>query len=358
MQIETVKLFRVADVFGLYADAFVQDRQSGQLIFASFWGRDTTIQELLARLTLSSSEGGLAALDFNPCDNPHNGLNVSIGDPNRLDKLTGRMPADNLFGAVVQLWLYDRKAVEPDHASRRALLLTGEDVSDGQCGSALEDEKVWALFKTASHLPLLDHWRQALISVALSCGWLRMHPGFQVNAMELDLGVEDYEATVSELIRQGRLTLEAGEPQAAREADPLPTVMSASTDENPGIPGRLTAEQLEDGLAQFYGTQQWFPHWLVKNMLYTEGVQFFAEQGGEQGAFWFLDIVATEYFQLQRQEVFMLIKLTSKDKKATVQVENGNGRVLREKKIEYTDLQPGVWKFYLTDDVLLLPGEY
>ena len=50
MDKETKPLFKVADVFDVYADAFVSDRQTGNLLFASFWGRDTSLQELLARL--------------------------------------------------------------------------------------------------------------------------------------------------------------------------------------------------------------------------------------------------------------------------------------------------------------------
>lgn len=121
---------------------------------------------------------------------------------------------------------------------------------------------------------------------------------------------------------------------------------------------RLTGERLADALTRFCGTQKWFRHWLVSDMLYTEGVRFFAEQGGEEGAYWFLDIVATEYFPMLRQEPFLAIGLTSENGKAAISVEDLDGRTLKEKKIEFTDLQPGHWPFYLKDNVLLLPGEY
>jgi len=359
MQTEDLKLFRVADVFGLYADAFVMDCDTGQMVFASFWGRDTTLQELLARLTLPGHEGGLASLEFVPSqDGEGESRRLDIGDPDRLAKLSGRMPADNLFGALAQLWLYDRKAVEPDHATRRALLLTEGDLpspGEGQDWAGPEAERVWALFKTVSHLPLLDHWRDVLVPQALESGWLRLHPGTRVNAIELDLGAADYEAAVSRLIREGRLTLGEDDGQAGLPEGTL--LLPAASDQRPASK-RLSSGQLEDALRNFYGTQEWYRHWLVKALLYTEGVQFFAEQGGEQGAFWFLDVVATEFFPLLKKEPFQSIKLAVEGRKAVITVENGNGKVLKRKDVEYTDMQPGTWPFYLTDNVLLLPGEY
>ena len=383
MDKETKPLFKVADVFDVYADAFVSDCQTGVLLFASFWGRDTSLQELLARLSLPLSDGGLASLALEPCGGPGSVVKLLVGNPDRLAKLTGRMPADNLFGNLAQLWLYDRKAVEPDHAARRALLLTAEGQSTGE--AVPEAGKVWELFKTVSHLPLLDHWRQALVAEALSQGWLQTHPGARVQAVELNLGDGDYEAAIGELIRQGRLGLGEGHGSMPDAATPdamaetcLPPSAESPKASQAGLadqadqadrtsqagqatqtePVRLSAQRLADGLEGFYGTQEWYRHGLVKRLLYTEGVRFFAEQGGQAGAHWFVDVVATEFLPLLRQEPFLSIKLSVADRQAAIRVDDGNGKLLREKTIEYTDMQPGDWRFYLTDDVLMLPGEY
>ena len=42
-------------------------------------------------------------------------------------------------------------------------------------------------------------------------------------------------------------------------------------------------------LRQFTGTETWYRHPLARKVLYTEGVQYVAEQGG---AYWLLDIIA------------------------------------------------------------------
>lgn len=152
-----------------------------------------------------------------------------------------------------------------------------------------------------------------------------------------------------------------GKEEDIKVAKPPASTVSgwtAVTDIPKNNSGRLTAAELDSELCQFTGTEQWYRHSLNKQMLYTDGVQFFAESGGEQGAYWLLDIIATEYWLLLKKEPFLTIFITVNDRTAKIEVTNGNERVLKTREIEYTDLQEGVWKFYLTDNVLLLPSEY
>ena len=124
-------------------------------------------------------------------------------------------------------------------------------------------------------------------------------------------------------------------------------------------PGRLDSDGLKAELANYSGTEHWYRHMLVRDMLYTDGVQCFAENGGGQGAYWFIDIVATEYWPLLKKQPFMAIVLSvSENSTAVITVNDGNGRVIHTRQIDYTDMQPGDWKFFFTDNVLLLPGEY
>jgi hypothetical protein len=332
-------LYAVGDVHGLFADAIVQHKDTGALLFGSFWGRDTAVQEFLARLSLASSEGGLTAVtlaDVDAPERPDGQVRIRIDDPGQLAKLTGRMPAANLFGAVAQVWLYVPLAAAPDYAGRRALrlLLADPGLPDAaQRTAAFEGEAAWALFKSVSPVPLLDDWREVMIRTGVAQAWLKFHPGLGVHALEIDLSASGFEAVVSGLIRGGQLRL-------------------------PGDSGRLTSAELARQLAGFTGTETWFRHSLVRAMLYTEGVQYFAEAGGTQGAYWFLDVVATEFYPLLRKEPFLHIVLTVQDRQATIRTDDGNDRILREKPIEFTDMQPGEWRFYLTDNVLLLPSEY
>jgi hypothetical protein len=331
-------MFHLQDLSGVYADAFVTD-SADRLLFGSFWGRDTAIQGLLARLSLSPMEGGLGRLRLIDGEDDAPVIrDAAIDEGERLAKLTGRMPKANLFGDIVQVWLYDRLAATPDYGARRALRLFRDAGGGDPRRQALESDATWRLMQDLSPLPLLDGWRETIVHTAIRAGWLAFHAGIGVHAVELNLAGDELEMTVGDLICAGQLRLEG-------VAEP-----TTST--------RLTSDQLARALAGFTGTTAWFRHALVCAMTYTEGVRFFAQAGGEQGAYWFLDVVATEFYPLLRTEPFLVITVSVADRQALIRVDDGNNRVIREKTIEFTDLQPGTWRFYLTDDVLLLPGEY
>lgn len=117
------------------------------------------------------------------------------------------------------------------------------------------------------------------------------------------------------------------------------------------------AIEFKHELKNFTGTETWWRHNLNRAMTYTDGVKFFAENAGG-GAYWFLDVVATEVFPLLKDEEFIGVVLHSFDNKARLSADDGNGNKLWQRDIEYTDCPEGVWKFYLTNNVLLLPSEY
>ena len=120
----------------------------------------------------------------------------------------------------------------------------------------------------------------------------------------------------------------------------------------------MKTAKLSADLKMFTGTEQWFRHPLSSNFLYTDGVKFFAEHCGG-GAYWFLDILATELADLQEKEKFMSITLdVFDDDSAKITADDGNGNVLWTRNIDFTDAEVGTWKFFLTNNVLLLPSEY
>lgn len=117
---------------------------------------------------------------------------------------------------------------------------------------------------------------------------------------------------------------------------------------------------LENELQQFTGTEQWYYNPLYPNMKYTDGVKYFAEKAG---AYWFLDITGTEYHPKTtgdnpEWDYFLSIVMTVENEQAIIKVTDGNDKVFVLHGIEYTDCPTGTWKFYLTDNVLLLPSEY
>ena len=143
--------------------------------------------------------------------------------------------------------------------------------------------------------------------------------------------------------------------------------MNAVLEKNNTINQSLTQDQLRHELAQYTGTTQWYRHNINKKILYTEGVQFFAEKGGNQGAYWFVDKVACQIAPLMKAKkepfgcISLSVGLTDKNQ-AMILVTDGNEKELASYHIHLTDMQPGIWKFYLIDDethiTLLLPSEY
>jgi len=109
-------------------------------------------------------------------------------------------------------------------------------------------------------------------------------------------------------------------------------------------------------LSQFYGTEAYHRTFLFNpNLVHTDGVQYFADQAG---AYWFLDIVATEYYPLTKKEPFLSIQLAVEDGIGDICVEDGDCKVLVQRNIPHTDCPDGLYKFFLTDNVLMLTSEY
>lgn len=111
-------------------------------------------------------------------------------------------------------------------------------------------------------------------------------------------------------------------------------------------------------IGQFTGTEQWFRHGLNRKVLYTEGAQYVAEKAG---AYWLLDelALAQAYVPQVKAEPFQVWNLTVKpNSSATLVCEDGNGKGVYSKEIEFTDFPPQGIRFFVTDNTIMLPSEY
>lgn len=113
----------------------------------------------------------------------------------------------------------------------------------------------------------------------------------------------------------------------------------------------------EADLKQFSGTEVWYRHWCARKILFTEGVHFVAEHGE---ASWLIDEIAfAQSHPKIAAEAFQLWKLTvNANRSATLACTDGNENSVHEMAIPFTDFPLTEIKFYLTDNVLMLPGEY
>jgi hypothetical protein len=111
-------------------------------------------------------------------------------------------------------------------------------------------------------------------------------------------------------------------------------------------------------LAQFTGSEHWYRHVMVRDVLYTDGVMHVAKTAG---AFWLIDEIAFAqgFDKLLAAEEFQSWKLTvNADRAATLTCEDGNGGVLFTKAIEYSDFPLAEITLYFMNKTILLPSEY
>lgn len=117
----------------------------------------------------------------------------------------------------------------------------------------------------------------------------------------------------------------------------------------------IEAAKLKSELAMFTGSENLFRHPMTR-MVYTDGIQHFARQAQ---AYWFLDIVGTEILPYTKTEDFITVELiVSEGSKAVIKADDGNGRVLHTRQIDFTDAPVGTWRFYLIGTTFLLTSEY
>lgn len=178
-------------------DALVTSSDN-RLLFASLWGRDSAIQHLLAGLSLKTCDGGFDALRV---QTPAKAWKALLSK-DELAKTSGRLPTDNLFGDIAQVMVYDRAFANASSGSERRQLLLFQQPT------ALDSARIWAAIRHCSHLPLLEHWQAPVLNLLQTNGWLSTLPSFGVEAWLIDLTSDCFELAVSQLVRQGSLTLE------------------------------------------------------------------------------------------------------------------------------------------------------
>lgn len=149
-------LFRFELLSDVFVDACLRDA-SGKLLFLSCYGRDTSIQQMFASFTLPVSNGGLETFHLRDADQRR--FAVDVGDADRLVKLTGRLPRDNLFGNLVHAWVYDQCLRDVDYANQTAWLLNHQAAES----TMSVEQRIWEIYKLLSPIPLLDHWQGPLV---------------------------------------------------------------------------------------------------------------------------------------------------------------------------------------------------
>ena len=111
-------------------------------------------------------------------------------------------------------------------------------------------------------------------------------------------------------------------------------------------------------LAQFTGSQNFYRHGLVREVLYTEGVEYVIDNAG---AYWLLDEIALaqrHIIPVKREDFQVWDLVVNADQTAILTCGDGNGLEVYSKPIPFADFpEPGI-RFYYVDWVIYLPSDY
>jgi hypothetical protein len=209
-------MYRIAELQDLFVDAVIVD-DDNRLMFCSIFGRDTAIQQLLASFTLPPNAGGLNMITMTDAPlgshrhalSDENSFVAYVDEPARLDKFSGRLPRENVFGNLSHTWIFDPVCMKPDRVNRKAWLFTqvGEGVEE-----AFETRwKIWEAVKLLSALPLLDEWMELILRQSSVCEIKTARSIGRLFATTVAL-TEDYEAQIASMVAARELQLIAPGP--------------------------------------------------------------------------------------------------------------------------------------------------
>ncbi len=124
---------------------------------------------------------------------------------------------------------------------------------------------------------------------------------------------------------------------------------------------KLTIDELNQKLAGFTGTINWYRHW-TNLLAYTDGVNTMAEAAG---AFWLIDAIASWQIKPKVAKCdFQVWTLTvNNDQTATLQMQEDTGmQSVVTQQLAYTDFPFGTFTLWVEgsgrERVLLLPSEH
>ena len=120
----------------------------------------------------------------------------------------------------------------------------------------------------------------------------------------------------------------------------------------------MTKTLNKSDLAQFTGSETWYRHGINRAVLFTDGAKYVADQAG---AYWLLDEIAIIQPHDARvaAEDFQVWRLAANaDHTGVLTCDDGNGRVVFSKALDYTDFPPDGITLYFTNNTILLPSEY
>ncbi len=206
-------LYQIEEFSDIWADACLRDSE-GRLMFLSVYGRDGVLMQMLAAFELGASQRGVNQIHLVGTDGERH--RVDVGDVKRLEKHAGKLPRQNLFGPLNQMWLFDRGMQTPDRANRIGWAL--HNSCAGRRSAEQADDyrnRLWQLVNLLSPVALQEHWREPVFDwcrdkQAIQALDSTLYPALgNMTATRVSLS-DHFTAFISDSVRLGVLHLEEG----------------------------------------------------------------------------------------------------------------------------------------------------
>jgi len=124
----------------------------------------------------------------------------------------------------------------------------------------------------------------------------------------------------------------------------------------------MNAKDLQNELGYFTGSENYYKHWL--GVIYTDGIKFLSD---EAKSYWLIDAIASHQSNLKNEEFQTWTLTVNDDNSAILVADDGNGNVLTQEEIPYTDFPLETIKIWVSSEsfdgkrltqILMLPSEY
>jgi len=105
-------------------------------------------------------------------------------------------------------------------------------------------------------------------------------------------------------------------------------------------------ELTQADLHQFYGTENYHRLTLFKNVVFTDGMAYLAN---EANCYWLMNEIAAKTLELYKKNndnVFIVVRLFKKGKEAVIQYSDGNNNILDQTKLSFTDFPLSPFQCY------------
>lgn len=189
------RMIHIKQQSSVFCDSYVANETG--ILFASFWGRNTSLQQFLARMELPVHEDGINELTFEISEDKSE--TFFLQDSKKMHKLSGRVPGTIYDKDLSHIFIYDKSTVELDYSNHKATILYFDNIK-------IDNKSIWKLIKELSSIPLLDSWMEQIIDTCFKDNYIHHIDGFGgVGALTVKLEIDQFEKDVTQMIKSEHL---------------------------------------------------------------------------------------------------------------------------------------------------------